>query len=186
MALGFRKQSPPHPLSGRARCALLAAAILATAATTSCAAWQRTRLIHARQLESATPLKPADIRRAVVRDPAALASICRPLNARLALLQVRNEDDWKAAARAAPELGPCPDLDHGIVVGLVHTAGLPLDGHWPLSIDEVRLVDGAAMVEATFEGGTFLADTTAFVEAAHVPGLRAVLIVDVDGTRFYP
>ena len=37
-----------------------------------------------------------------------------------------------------------------------------------------------------FEGGSFLPDGTTFLEAAQYDGLAAVLIVDVNGTRFYP
>lgn len=72
------------------------------------------------------------------------------------------------------------------MVGIASTAGMPVDGSWPVFLDSVRVHDGGGMVRAHFRGGCYLPDTTGYIETVFVPGLRRVLVVDVDGVRFFP
>jgi hypothetical protein len=122
----------------------------------------------------------------VVADPLPLRELCIPLGPRLGLIQIRSARQWDLLARAAPQLGQCPDFSRGILVGLICWAGTPLDGHWPIRLDSVQVRDGAGLVHADFRGGTYLPDGVAFLEIAHVPGLATVLVVNVNGATFYP
>ena len=122
----------------------------------------------------------------VVADPLPLRELCIPLGPRLGLIQIRSTRQWELLARAAPQLGQCPDLSRGILVGLICWAGTPLDGHWPIRLDSVQVRDGAGLVRADFRGGTYLPDGVAFLEIAYIPGLATVLVVNVNGATFYP
>jgi hypothetical protein len=144
------------------------------------------RTVRLADLERAPRITPVAGQRVIVADPTALHELCTALGPRLGLLQVRRAADWDRLVRAAPELGPCPDLRAGIVVGLVCRAGTTLDGRWPVRIEGVRLYGGAGLLEARFRGGTFLPDGTMLLETAYVPGLTAVLAADVNGTTFCP
>jgi hypothetical protein len=48
------------------------------------------------------------------------------------------------------------------------------------------VTDGGGLVNATFAAGSYLPDGTGYAETAYVDGLYAVLVVDVNGTSFYP
>jgi hypothetical protein len=137
-------------------------------------------------LEMAPRLCPKSPHRAIVSDRRALDELCYPLAGRLGLLQVHSPDGWSRLLRVAPRLGPCPDFSRGMVVGLVSWAGLPLDGEWPVALEGVRCYHGAGLVTARFQSGSYLPDGTTYLEAAFVEELEAVLILDVNGVRFYP
>jgi len=109
-----------------------------------------------------------------------------PLGPRLGLLQIRTTEQWQRLARAAPQLGACPDLAHGMVIGLACWAGEPVSGTWPVRIDAVRVADGAGLLEAHFAGGSYLPDGSARLETVFVPAFVNVLVADIDGTMFYP
>ena len=94
--------------------------------------------------------------------------------------------DWEILRRYAPEIGPCPDLSRGIVVGVTSEAGLPLDGSWPIRLEAARIYQGAGFLIARFDGGSFLPDGTTYLEAAQFDGLHIVLMAEVNGVRFYP
>jgi hypothetical protein len=156
------------------------------AGLSACGLRARPQVITARALEDAPVVEPRVTRRAIVSDPTCLREFYHPLGERLGLFQIHSREQWEALRRQAPELGPTPDLDGGIVVGLASHAGLPLDGTWPIHLRSVRVHNGAGLATGNFEGGSFLPDGTTFLEAAQYDGLAAVLIVDVNGTRFYP
>jgi len=122
--------------------------------------------------------------RAVVTDSHALRRLCTPLGPRLGLIEVRSPAEWRRLRELAPGLGACPDLARGTVVGIACWAGEPVDGAWPIRVEGVRMWQGAALVDATFRGGTFLPDGAAYLEAFYVAGLRDVLGVHFNGTLF--
>lgn len=171
-----------HGRSARLPAGLASLAVLLAACNTA----PKPKTITMAALESAPSAPTAGIERLIVSDPLALQEMCTPLGRRLGLVQVRCRSDWIRLARAVPQIGPCPDLRHGMLVGLACWAGTPVDGHWPLRIDAVRVHDGAGLVEADFHGGSYLPDGTTFLEIAHVAGMSAVLAVDINGTTFYP
>ncbi len=142
--------------------------------------------VSLQSLESAPPAAGLPPRRFVVSDTEALRKLCQPLGHHLALVQIRSHEDWQQLARAVPQIGPCPDLTHGRMVGLVTEAGLPLGGGWPLNWDAVRVVDGAALIEAHFAPGNYLPDGLTCLETAYVENLRSVLVVAVDNAHYYP
>jgi hypothetical protein len=125
-------------------------------------------------------------RRTVVGDSRALQDVCTPLGPRLGLLQVRSPDQWNRLARILRLTRPCPDFGRGTLVGIVSWAGAPLDGAWPVRLDSVQVADGGGLVNATFSTGSYLPDGTAYAETAFVQDLQAVLVVNVNGTTFYP
>lgn len=141
--------------------------------------------ISVRSLEQASSSNPIHAQRAIVEDTPAIDSICVPLGPRLGLVQIRHSAEWTQLQKAIPEVGPCPDLVHGCVVGVISRAGLPLNGEWPINLDDVRINQGAGYVSATFQGGSYLPDGTTYLEWAYVEGLNSVLIVDVNGLRYF-
>ena len=110
-----------------------------------------------------------------------------PLGSRLGFVQVRNPAQWAALRRLAPALPPaCPDLSRGVAIAIVSRLGRPVTGRWPVRWSNVRLVGWAGFVEAQFEAGTYWPDGTTYLDAIYVPGLQAVLAIDVNGIRYYP
>ncbi len=152
----------------------------------ACGTYARPRVVSVHALEGAPSVYPSFTRRAIVSDAARLHQLYYPLGQRLGLFQIRTAEQWEALRREAPELGPAPDFDDGIVVGLASHAGLPLDGTWPIHLQSVRIHNGAGFATGSFGGGSFLPDGTTYLETAQFDGLAAVLIVEVNGTRFYP
>lgn len=152
----------------------------------SCSRATRTVSVGVAELEGAAAVAPENRARAIVNDPAALGASYQPLGKRMGLVQVRSCRQWDALRAAASELGPCPDLSQGIAIAIVSRAGIPIDGEWPISLDDVRVSQGAGLVRADFHAGTYLPDGTTYLEIAQVPGLSDVLMVDIDGVRFFP
>ena len=143
------------------------------------------RTVSLQMLESAPASQPPAARRQVVCDLEALRPIYQPLGRRLGLIQVRDADEWEQLARAVPEIGPCPDLGRGIMVGLASATGTPLDGGWPLCWEAIRMHDGAGLIEASFNPGDYFPDGTTYLESAYVENLGAVLVVAVNGVLYY-
>ncbi len=144
----------------------------------------RPHAVALRDLEQAPAQPMPDTRRHMISDLEPLRPLCTRLGRRLALVQVRTPDDWRRLAAVIPELGPCPDLRRGIVAGLLSCSGTFVGGDWPFEWRALRVHEGAGLIEAHFEAGTYLPDGFAYLETAHVPGLAAVLAVSVDGVQF--
>lgn len=164
----------------------IALALILAAISPACNMSQRHTVLTVHDLESARPTIPFDNRRSVASETVKECEFYRPLGPRLGLLLIKNRLQWEKLCAAAPELGPCPDLSRGMVVGVASHAGLPLNGDWPIRLEAVRVRSGAGFALAHFEGGSFLSDGVTFVETAQVEGLTTVLMADVDGARFYP
>jgi hypothetical protein len=144
------------------------------------------KTVRLTDLESAPPMVVMHTQRMRVTDAEGLRALCTPLGPRLGLLQVRSVADWNRLAKVAPGLGRCPDLRCGTFVGLACWAGTRVDGHWPIHIEAIRVREGAGLIEAKFQGGTFLPDGTVALETAHVPGLATILVAEINGTTFCP
>lgn len=166
------------------RLSLLAFAGASAAAALSCSSHGRLIEVRIETLEAADRVTPIAVYRAAVADAEPLEKLGSPLGRRLALIQVRTAAEWNTLRGAAPTLGPPPDLSKGSVVALVCRAGQPLTFEWPIEIQDVRIHDGAGLLTAHFQAGTYLPDGTTVIEAAFVPGLAGVLVADIDGTRF--
>ena len=177
---------PSQAARRRAVRGLLVLILSGAGVLSACGTHARARVVSVRALEAAPPIEPTVTRRALVSDPAQLRELCFPLGRRLGLVQIRSAEQWATLQRCAPELGPPPDFDEGIVVGLASHAGLPLDGTWPIHLQSVRIHQGAGFATGRFEGGSFLPDGTTYLETAQFDGLGAVLMVEVNGARFYP
>ncbi len=137
-------------------------------------------------LENAPPVAPDNPQRVVVADSSRLLGLCTALGPRLGLVQVRSRAQWLQLRQAAPDIGTCPDLGTGALVGLACWVGTPVDGHWPVTINDVLLHKGAGLLRGEYHGGNFLPDGVTYLEIAHVTGLNTVLAVDVSGSMFYP
>lgn len=136
-------------------------------------------------LECAPPVIPIDSIQSIAADSDRLRRLWKPLGTRVGLVQIRTPQQWREFQAVAPEAGRCPDLSSGAVVAIVNCSGTPLSGEWPIELASVRVHNGAGFVSAEFRGGTYLPDGTAYVEMVQVPGLAEVLMVDVNGVRFY-
>jgi hypothetical protein len=182
--------NPPNPprrarRAGRRQAALLTCAMaLLTPLACSMHRVQQTVTVHS--LETAPNVQPRETRRAIVAENTSLYDLCSPLGGRLGLIQVRSARDWSRLIQVVPQLGPCPDFSRGMIVGLASWTGLPVDGEWPICLESVRLHHGAGLVAARVHSGSYLPDGTTYVETAFVENLDAVLILDVNGVRFYP
>lgn len=180
---------PPHfhRVAGLRRPRILLVCFLfATAVFPACTWHPPRRTISLQTLITAPTLERLPTRQYIAADPAALRPLSQSLGGRITLIQVCNRHDWELLGQAVGHIGPCPDFQRGIVVGLVCQAGTPLDGRWPFGWEAVRVHEGAGLLEASFAGGSYLADGTTYVETAYVEGLSAVLVVAIDGNRFYP
>ena len=167
------------------RCA--AVLILAGLTTlTSCNTQPGPRAVTVQSLEIAPVEPPARIRRAVLSDWTELKPLYFPLGRRLGMFQIRNSRDWERLRAAAPVLGPPPDFNSGIVVALASHAGMPVDGAWPIHLDSIRIHNGAGFACGSFSGGSYLPNGVTYVETAQYDGLACVVMVEIDGTRFYP
>lgn len=167
------------------RAALLGGA-LAVLALPGCGPAGAGRTFRVRELEDACPTAAQPLARLVASQPDALHRRAQALSPRLALLQVRSPAEWRRLQRLEPRVGPPPDFSRGIAVGLITRTGTPLAGDWPIAIEAAQVCDGAGLLHGRFNGGTFLVDDTAYLDLVFVEGLAAVLIVDVDGSRYFP
>jgi hypothetical protein len=165
---------------------LAAASVALCGSLFACAPGPLHRTVTLQSLESAPATSSSAIERHIASDPEALRPLYHPLGRRLGLIVIRNQRDWQQLSRAIPQIGPCPDLSRGMVVGLALEAGASLSGGWPVRWDAVRVYDGAGLIEAHFNPGNYLADGLTCVDTAYVNGLNAVLVVAVDGVRYYP
>ncbi|MBU0641134.1 MAG: hypothetical protein KKB50_19925 [Planctomycetes bacterium] len=152
----------------------------------ACSMRPATRTVSVRALRQAPVVTPSDYRHAILSDTTAIDDLHWPLGERLGLLQVRNQAEWRRLTAVAPELGSPPDFERGMVIGLLSRAGVPLNDCWPIDLDVVRVHGGAGLVSGRFCPGTYFPDGTAYLETAYVEGLVTVLIVDINGVRFYP
>ncbi len=119
-------------------------------------------------------------------DAQILRQLCRPLERGLGLIEIRDRLHWAALTHAAPGLGPCPDLTRGSAVCLASWLGERIDGSPPAQIDSVQVHRGAAKVSATFVGGNYHPVAAGFVDVVYVPRLREVLVVEINGTPYFP
>ena len=162
------------------------AAVIGLGALSACGTHPRGRAISVCSLETASTSPPIATQRTLVSDTADLEHLYYPLGRRLGLFQIKTTDEWEALCRHAPELGPSPDFSRGIVVGMASRVGMPLDGTWPIHLQSMRIHEHAGFAIARFEGGSFLPDGTTYLETAQFDGLAVVLMVEVNGLRFYP
>lgn len=159
-------------------CLALAATLLA-----SCRPAARSG-VSAEALENSLPAPHVELGRAAVADLGALRPMMVRLGDRMGLIVVRSPRQWAALVAAAPALRAHAPPQFGCVVCLLSWTGTPLSGRFPSAIRAVHVADGAAIVIADFEAGTYLPDGAAYIDAVLAPGVRDVLAVDVGGTRF--
>ncbi len=162
------------------------AASCASLVALSCAAPQpAVQRVSLASLEAAQPRYGGDRIRAVISDVSRLGELYHALTDRVGMVEVRDRVQWERLHSVAPRLGPPPDFDRGILVGVVSRVGQRVDGRWPIRLESVRLNHQAGLLSSSFESGAYLPDGVAFMEAAFVEGLSAVLVVEVDGMRFF-
>ena len=142
--------------------------------------------VRPRDLEAAPLVALRERRRAVASDGVRNLPTYRPLGTRLGLLVIRDAAQWAALRALADELGPCPSIEQGVIVVAASHAGLPVDGGWPIRLRGVRGFGGFGLAVVRFSGGSYLSDDSTYLEAVSVRGVRGIVAVDVNGTRFYP
>lgn len=152
----------------------------------ACSAPEHLRTVSVQELEDALSGYPEPFAQILVSSPEKLGSIYRPLGPRLGLIVVSNADEFGRLATSAVGLGRTPDFSRGKMIGVASLAGESIDGEWPIRLEDVQLRQGAGLVSAHFHSGTYLADGLAHADLAFVRNLEAVLIVDINGIRYYP
>ncbi|MBL8878544.1 MAG: hypothetical protein JNG88_05435 [Phycisphaerales bacterium] len=158
--------------------------IAALAFFAGCAAPNNKVYVHMETLEVAAEARLAEPQRAVVLDEALFARFVRPVNDRVALVEIHDEQGWQTFNAGCAGLGARPDFAHGMFVGVLTRLGQPLDGEWPCELQAVRVVDGAGLVSASLRGGTYLPDGMTCVDGAFVYGLKRALVLEINGDRF--
>ena len=150
------------------------------------------RVVSLARLEAAPLRFPTQTARAVLGGADTLGDLYHELTPRLGYFVVTDQNAWQRLTAVAPSLrahpavgGPRPDFRRGGFVGIVSRAGTPVDGDWPIMLDGVRLRQGGALIEASFNGGSYFPDDCLYAEAAYVEGLTAVLVVEVNGLRTF-
>jgi hypothetical protein len=164
----------------------LLAALFTLAPLSACTLSTPVRVVTLDSLEAAPAEPIIGAERHLVGNAAALRPLCTALGPRLGLVQIRSRQDWRMLYELAPTLGPCPDLRAGTLVGIACWAGTPVDGEWPVELESIRVQAGGGLLKVHFCGGTYWPDGTACLVTDYVRGLASVLVVDVDGTSFYP
>ena len=100
---------------------------------------------------------------------------------------IRKRSDWRTI-RDRFGFDPLPaeaDLSKGVVLGLIAEVGEATHDVWPVTLEQVRAVDGQGWVEAGFIGGIYYPVRTAgYLELAYVPGLRMVRTIRVGHRGF--
>lgn len=167
-------------------CATAAAMACVLLNTSGCRIGARVELIELESLENGSRLEPHALGLALVSDVAALEEAFQPLGPRLGLVRVRSSVGWERLREIAPTLADQPDFRHGLAVGVISRCGEPLDGVWPIEVDEARLFQGAVYLTVDFHSGTYLADGAAYLDMVYIPDGTDVLVVEVNGVRFYP
>jgi len=155
-------------------------------AMSACSLPPRVHTVSLQALEAAPPTEPFLLARTVATDAEAFEHLGTALGPRLMLVEARTPEQWESLARVLPRIRAQPDLRRGSVIALISEAGTPLEARWPIGLDSVQIADGGGLLHVRFAGGTYLPDGRAYVEAVYVPGLAAVLVVEVNGVRFYP
>ncbi len=153
-----------------------------------CSGLARQRTISIGALEAAPVTSRASIqtRHGVLVDYQTVRSMCVPLTARFSLIQIHDSQDWETLASAAPSIGAPPTFVDGGVVGLVSRMGTPTAGGSPIAFRGARVAEGAGLISYTFAGGSYFPDGACYISLAHVPNLDAALVIEINGTRFYP
>ncbi len=114
-------------------------------------------------------------------------SLCR-LCDQYDLVEIRTPSKWKAFCRQTgmTHVEPTPDFNEGSVVGLVARVGEPVDGNWPTTISELRLLaNGTGWLRTQFRTGLYrplLVD--AYCNLIYVKSLRRVVLVEVNRRAF--
>lgn len=169
---------------GRTAAIRAVAAALLTFPLAGCTAANSRIQIRMETLEAGAESKLTHAQRGFVLDEARLEPVTKQINERVALIEVRNAEQWQTLSKCCSELGPQPDFSVGVYIAVVTRIGRPVDGAWPCCVNGVRVVSGAGLVNATLHAGTYLPDGTTCFEGAFVYGLRRTLVVDVNGDRF--
>lgn len=141
-------------------------------------------MVHWDDLRTAPPAPARLCAYGLVTDPAALRPLYQPLGRRWGLIQVRDAEQWAQLARAVSGLGPSPDLQRGLVVGLVCQTGTPVTGDCPVHWDATRVFDGGGLIEARFASGNYRPDGATYLQAVYVEGLAGTLVVSMDGVAY--
>lgn len=150
-----------------------------------CTAARPVHVVPLARLEAAEPAETGAAQRIVVSNPEALRDVIYPLGKRCGLIAIRGAADWMRLREAAPELQVGDETARGTLIGVALWAGTPLDGRWPVRAVTIRTSDGGALAEYTLAGGTYRPDGVTYLDVVFVPSAKAVLVVDINGVRFY-
>lgn len=155
-------------------------------ALSACSAPGVTRTIQLQSLERGASAEITPLGHAILSDPDQLAFARQPLGRRMAVYQIRSAAEFAKLQAIAPNLTDCPDFTRGIAVAVASEIGTPLHGHWPVTLESARMVDGAGLIRARFEGGNYLLDAATYVDVVYITGVTDVLVVEINGIRYFP
>lgn len=160
-------------------------AVLALLTMFACSAPSRRVEIHLGDLEAGPAAALTTLGRHVVADPRALDAVAVRLCDGLSLVTIRSRSEWDALRRAVPGIAG-REWQGRTVFGLCATLGTPLSGEWPVHVTGLRRHLGAGLLESRFASGTYLPDGATFAELVACDDVSTVLVVEVDGVRYYP
>lgn len=166
---------------------LAAGVLLVAVATTipSCTTGAAPGRIRPEALEISAEAPLNERIRAIVCDPDRVAPLLLSISDRIAYLEIRTDREWEALAAGCSDIGPRPDFSSGVFLAVVSRIGQPVDGAWPCRLESVRVQSGFGLVSASLHAGTYLPDGMACLEGVFVAGLRRVVMVDLNGERYF-
>lgn len=151
----------------------------------SCDAPRHDRAISLSALERAPSATINENHRFVIEDSDALRGLYRPIGKRAGFIEIRTQAQWDQFRRACPSCPSTVDWHRCTILALATWVGEPMDGRFPLKLAGIRTVDGAAMVSYTIAGGNYRPDGATYVDIAYADGVDSVVLVEVNGVRFY-
>jgi hypothetical protein len=146
----------------------------------------RSQRITTLQLETAPPAVTEAPQSGPLTDLATIDQLYKPLGTNIGMVQVKSARQWRQLSKAAPWLGVEPNWVQGTFVGLISSAGEPLEDQPPIRWRYVRVHAGGGLVRADFSGGSYLPDGSAYLTGTYVHGLREVLLIDLSDVRYRP
>lgn len=103
------------------------------------------------------------------------------------LVEIHTADDLEAFCKQVGwhPTRQLPDLSAGMLVGVIADVGEPVSHRWPVAIDRVRLLDGAAWIRAKFNPGVYHPiRASSFCELVYIPNLTRVVMVEINRRTF--
>lgn len=159
---------------------------LALVAGTGCAG--ASAQVNVERLMHAKPVVPTHSWRLRVPNDVTLPRrLTRTLCDEFVLLEIHNYDDLSEFYDiiGLPAGTKRPDLNRGMLIGVIASVGESMSDDWPVSIEKIRLDGGDGWIRARFHPGAYYPiNIAAYCHLAYIPGLERVMMVEINRRTF--